>query len=139
MNISLLGSTGSIGTQCLSVVDMFPDRYSVFALAAGSNARVFQQQLDKYRPQFAAMSDAAAAKNIRVPQGCTFFTGADGVRELAALKQADTVVVAIVGIAGLDAAYQAACAGKRVALARSKRPLLRAVSLLTMRPKKAAP
>lgn len=117
MNISLLGSTGSIGTQCLSVVDMFPDRYSVFALAAGSNARVFQQQLDKYRPQFAAMSDAAAAKSIQVPRGCTFLTGADGVRELAALKQADTVVVAIVGIAGLDAAYQAACAGKRVALA----------------------
>ncbi len=117
INIALLGSTGSIGTQCTSVVDANPDKYKIYAIAAGSNAELFQAQLDKYKPQYAAMYDENAARQLNVPSGCTLYVGAEGVCRLAELDKVDAVVVAIVGIAGLDATYRAVKCNKRVALA----------------------
>lgn len=116
-NIALLGSTGSIGTQCASVVDANPDKFNIYAIAAYSNVEVFQAQLDKYKPSFAAMFDENAARKLRIPSGCTLYTGAEGVCRLAELDNVDVVVVAIVGIAGLDATYRAVKANKKVAIA----------------------
>ena len=130
MNIALLGSTGSIGTQCLSVVDANRDKFNIYAIAAYNNIAVFQQQLDKYMPRYAAMYDAEAARKLRVPKGCTLYTGPEGICELARLEQADTVLVAIVGIAGLDATYAAAKAGKRIAIA-NKEALVTGGGLIT--------
>jgi len=117
INIAILGSTGSIGTQCTDIVDMNPDRFRIYALAAHSNVELFQKQLDKYKPRFAALFDERSAANLNVPLGCTLYTGAEGVSRLAELDRVDAVVVAIVGIAGLDATYKAVKCGKRVALA----------------------
>lgn len=117
INIALLGSTGSIGTQCMDIVDSNTDRFRIYAIAAHSNTDAFQKQLDKYKPRFAAMYDEKSAANLNVPLGCTLYTGAEGVSRLAELDDVEAVVISIVGIAGLDATYKAVKCGKRVALA----------------------
>lgn len=130
MKIALLGSTGSIGTQCLNIVDASPEKFQIYAIAANSNTELFQQQLDKYRPKYAAMGDPVAAKKLIVPKGCELLVGAEGVCALASLPGVDTVLVAIVGIAGLDATLAAVQAGKRVALA-NKEALVTGGELIT--------
>lgn len=111
--ISLLGSTGSIGTQTLDVVRKHPDRFSVAALVAGSNAELFAAQVDEFRPDLAVLADA----EIDAPAGIDFRTGREAVVEAAAVEDADLVVNALVGSAGLLPTLAALDAGKTVALA----------------------
>jgi 1-deoxy-D-xylulose-5-phosphate reductoisomerase len=111
--ISLLGSTGSVGTQTLDVVRKHPDRFQVVALVAGSNAELFAAQVDEFRPGLAVLADG----QIDAPAWTQFRTGRDAVVEAAAYDGADLVVNALVGSAGLVPTLAALDADKTVALA----------------------
>ncbi len=116
--LSILGSTGSIGESTLSLVDLYPERFRVAALATGSNSRLLLQQIDRYRPGLVALDDAAAAEEVRREvTGVEVLDGVDGVSRVATLDETDTVVAAISGFSGLVPTYRALQAGKQVALA----------------------
>ena len=135
--ISVLGSTGSIGTQTLEVVDIEKD-CEVCALSAHSNTKLIETQIRKYAPEIACMTDEKAAKDLKVRVADTstrIVGGIDGLCECAALKEADTVVTAIVGIAGLKPTLSAVRAGKRIALA-NKETLVTAGEIVKSEAKK---
>ena len=122
--ISILGSTGSIGTQTLEIVDACPENYVVDALSAGNNAELMAEQVMKYKPKVASLSTPEAAdklKSILKDQGCAdmpeIVHGADGIVEAATVSTADTVVTGIVGAAGLLPTIEAIKLGKDIALA----------------------
>jgi 1-deoxy-D-xylulose-5-phosphate reductoisomerase len=126
--ISLLGSTGSVGTQTLDVVRKHPDRFAVVALAAGSNAELLAAQTDEFRPAMVVLAEGT----IDVPSGSVFRSGVEGVLEAAAHPDADVVVNALVGSQGLLPTLTALDAGKTVALA-NKESLIAGGSLVTRR------
>ena len=119
--ISLLGSTGSIGVSTLDVVSAHPDQFAVTALAAGRNIALMKQQIERFRPRLAAMIDEAHAGVLRRLLGPASVTdvlsGPEGYRETAAAADADMVVSAMVGAAGLLPTLDAIEAGKDIALA----------------------
>ena len=118
--IVLLGSTGSIGTQTLEVVDSYPEKLSVVALAAGSNVEKMEQQIRKYKPSYAVMWTEEAAEELAVRIGdmeTKVLAGMDGLIEISSLPQADVVVTAIVGMIGIRPTIAAIKAGKDIALA----------------------
>ena len=119
MNISILGSTGSIGTQTLDIVEKNSDMHIV-SLTAGKNAELMEKQIRKFHPRFVCMADESAAADLRVrvaDTGVTVLGGADGLVEAAVCDEADIVVTAVVGIAGLKPTVAAIKAGKNIALA----------------------
>ncbi len=116
--ISILGSTGSIGTQTLEVAAACG--IPVAALAAHRNVDLLEQQARAFRPILVAAADEAAAADLKLRLGDTgirVVSGAEGVLEAASLEAAETVVTAMVGIAGLGPTLAAIEAGKRIALA----------------------
>jgi 1-deoxy-D-xylulose-5-phosphate reductoisomerase len=119
--ISILGSTGSIGVSTLDVVAAHPDHFSVTALAAGRNVSLLAQQIERFRPQLAALIDEAHARELRRRLGPSSSTevlsGAQGYREAATVANTDMVVSAMVGAAGLLPTLEAIEAGKDIALA----------------------
>ncbi len=116
--LSILGSTGSIGRSALSVVDLYPGRFRVAALAAASNWRLLAEQARRYRPELVAIYDASHGDELRASlDGIRVVAGSEGVQEAAALDSVDSVVAGISGAAGLLPTYRAVLAGKRVALA----------------------
>lgn len=115
--ITILGSTGSIGTQALEVIDGLD--YRVLALAAGKNTARAEEQIRKYKPKYAAMADEAAAKELALKTADTdvkILSGSAGIKEISALS-ADIVLNAIVGVAGLIPTLTAIEAGSDIALA----------------------
>jgi len=122
--ITILGSTGSIGTQTLDIVDTHPDKFEVVGLAAGSNVQLLAEQIEKHKPKIVAISNADKVdklKEILKAKGVTdipeIATGMDGVVEVAKYGDAETVVTGIVGCAGLLPTIAAIKAGKDIALA----------------------
>ncbi len=118
--IVLLGSTGSIGTQTLEVVDNYSDRLSVSALCAGTNAELMEKQVRKYRPSLAVMWSETAAKELETRIADTdtkVLCGMDGLMEAATLPEADIVLTAVVGMIGIRPTIAAIEAGKDIALA----------------------
>ncbi len=123
--ISILGSTGSIGRQCLSVVEALPGRFEVVGLAAGSNVALAAEQVFKYRPSAVSMATQSAARElcaVLADRGAgepplEILFGAEGIERVATLPEAETVVSAAVGVVGLRATYQAIEHGKNIALA----------------------
>jgi 1-deoxy-D-xylulose-5-phosphate reductoisomerase len=119
--ISLLGSTGSIGVSTLDVVGAHPDQFAVTALAAGRNITLMKRQIERFRPRLAAMIDEEHAGELRRLLGPASVTdvlsGPEGYRETAAAADADMVVSAMVGAAGLLPTLDAIEAGKDIALA----------------------
>ncbi|MDA8098207.1 MAG: 1-deoxy-D-xylulose-5-phosphate reductoisomerase, partial [Nitrospiraceae bacterium] len=118
--ISILGSTGSIGTSTLAVVEKFPDQFSVAALAGGNNIDLLEQQVRTFRPALAAVAAEHAASELR--RRCTglpvrILAGVEGMIQVAAAEEADVTVSAIVGTAGLVPTMAAIRAGKDIALA----------------------
>ena len=136
-NISVLGSTGSIGTQTLEVVDQTND-YRISALTAHSNVGLIEQQIRKYKPKLACMTDENAASDLKVRVADTnvkVLSGIEGVCECAAIDEAEAVVTAIVGIAGLKPTLSAIFCGKRIALA-NKETLVTAGEIVMAEAKK---
>ncbi len=122
-NIAILGSTGSIGTSTLDICRQYPDRYRVVSLAAGTNVAVALEQTVAWRPEVVSMANAATAQTLsdglkaRGVTGVEVVHGTAGTVRVATFQQVDFVVSAIVGVAGLEATYAAAAAGKDVGLA----------------------
>lgn len=118
-NIAILGSTGSIGTQTLEVADI-TNEYKISALTAYKNVSLMEQQIRKYKPDVVCMTDEESANDLKVRVKDTntkVLSGIDGVCECASLSEVETVVTAIVGIAGLKPTMSAIKSGKRIALA----------------------
>lgn len=120
--ISLLGSTGSIGTQTLDIVASHPDQFRIVALAAGRNIELLAQQVRQFQPEMVAISDATLLPELQaalaeVPTQPTLLAGEEGVIEVARYADADVVVTGIVGCAGLLPTIAAIEAGKDIALA----------------------
>ncbi len=133
--ISILGSTGSIGTQTLDVAETCG--VPVAALAAHKNVDLLEQQARIFHPHLVAAADSAAASALKQRLADTeirVLAGEEGVKAAASLPQADTVVTALVGIAGLEPTLAAIDAGKRVALA-NKETLVCAGPLVMARAK----
>lgn len=117
--VVLLGSTGSIGTSTIKVVEDLPDRIQLIGLAAGNNLELLLEQTRKYRPRIISITDPAKAKQLREQLGSDteVFHGNDGLLKLATMPEADIVLIAIVGTAGLQPALAAIRAGKDIAIA----------------------
>ena len=117
--IAILGSTGSIGRSTLSIVESYPERFGVAALAAGSNMEAVCEQAMRWRPRLVSVARAqdADALRARLPKDIHVVSGAAGVVQAATHPEVDFVVSAIVGVAGLEATYEAVRAGKTVGLA----------------------
>jgi 1-deoxy-D-xylulose-5-phosphate reductoisomerase len=131
--LAVLGSTGSIGTSTLGVVEAHPDEFEVVALAAGSNLDMLEQQVRRFAPQLVSLASEAAARELRrrVASTRTEVTwGEESLVRAAAETGAHTVVSAIVGAAGLLPTMAALSAGKVVALA-NKESLVMAGELMT--------
>ena len=134
IGVTVLGSTGSIGESTLDVLARHPQRYRLVAVAARSSAAKLAAQILKYRPPYAALADAAAVAELRTllggqAPGTRILAGPGALEELAALPEAQCVMAAIVGAAGLRSTLAAAAAGKRLLLA-NKESLVMAGPLL---------
>ena len=118
-NVVLLGSTGSIGTSTIKVAEDLPEQIRLVGLAAGNNAQRLLDQTLKHRPRAVSIHDPAKAPALRHALGpaSEVFCGAEGLIKLATLPEADLVLVAIVGTAGLAPALAAIRAGKDLAVA----------------------
>jgi 1-deoxy-D-xylulose-5-phosphate reductoisomerase len=116
----VLGSTGSIGTNCLDVVEHLGDRFEVVGLSAHSSWETLVGQARRHRPRWVTVTDPDLAARLdasELPSGCRLLTGPDGVREMVTERDVDQVVSAIVGAAGLTGTWAALEAGKTVAVA----------------------
>jgi 1-deoxy-D-xylulose-5-phosphate reductoisomerase len=128
--LAVLGSTGSIGTSTLSVVNAFPDRFQIVALAAGHNIELLRAQVVRHKPQLVAVARAEDAKTLaREFTNTRFVDGPDGIEEVASFEAAQMVVSALVGSIGLAPTVAAIRAGKDIALA-NKETLVVAGSLV---------
>lgn len=118
-NVVVLGSTGSIGTSTIKVAEDLPDRIRLLGLAAGNNAELLLEQTRKHQPEAISINDPAKAQELRDAFGtaCEVYAGIDGLMRLATLPDADIVLIAIVGTAGLQPALAAIRAGKDIAIA----------------------
>ena len=134
--IAILGSTGSIGRSTLSVAESYPDRFQIVALAAGSNLDAAFEQARRWRPRvisIAAEADADALRSRLKKDGLgeiEIVHGSAGAVRVATHSEVDFVVSAIVGVAGLEATYEAVRAGKALGLA-NKECLVAAGELIT--------
>ena len=134
--LAILGSTGSIGQSTLSIVEQFPDRYSVAALAAGRNIDQAFAQAVRWRPQIVSLAteELAGQLSSRLNNagvtGIEIACGTEGTVACATLHEADFVVSAIVGVSGLEATHAAILAGKPIGLA-NKECMVAAGEILT--------
>jgi len=130
--LSILGCTGSVGTNVLRIVDAFPGRFQVVGLAGGRNVAILAEQVARYRPRVISVVDAAArdalARLVDL-SGLRVGTGPEGMVEVATHEDARTVVASAVGALGLVPTYRALEAGKDVALA-NKETLVMAGALM---------
>ena len=116
--ISILGSTGSIGTQALDVVSQRPEEFSVEALTCGSNIQRFRQQLAAFQPKLAVTAREEDAKLLKQEfPHIDFLYGMDGITAAASQTDADMVLNSLMGMMGLVPTYRAIRAGKDIALA----------------------
>ncbi|HIJ60653.1 MAG TPA: 1-deoxy-D-xylulose-5-phosphate reductoisomerase [Nitrospirae bacterium] len=119
-NIVILGSTGSIGTNTLEVIAKYPDRFKVLGLSTNTAIDKLINQVKLFKPAFVCISDENSyklAKDSLTKEGVTVLSGEVGLVELACLDDAQIVVAAIVGCAGLEPTYYALKSGKTIALA----------------------
>ena len=130
--ISILGSTGSIGRQCLNVVESLPHDFEIVALAAGSNVRLAAEQIEKHHPKVVSVGTPEAAAELcsalksRGSRSASrrkdrpfpeILSGDEGMERVATDPAAEMVLSAAVGVVGLRATYKAIECGKSIALA----------------------
>lgn len=139
-NISILGSTGSIGTSALNVIAKHPDKFKVVALTAGANVELLAKQIQQYKPQKVAVANKEAFEKLKsysLPKGIQIAYGKQGIREVASYEKADFVLSAIVGSAGLLPTLDAVRLGKTIGLA-NKETLVMAGQLVMKEASKSA-
>jgi 1-deoxy-D-xylulose-5-phosphate reductoisomerase len=131
--VVVLGSTGSIGTNCLDVIEHLPDRLQALGLSGHSRWEALFEQANRHRPRWVTVTDPAAARRLdrgRLDRGVELLAGPDGVARMVADPETEVVVSAIVGAAGLEGTWAALEAGKTVAVA-NKETLVLAGPLVT--------
>ena len=141
--ISILGSTGSIGRQCLSVVEALPGKFGVVALAAGANLEELLSQIERHQPEVVSVADAQRADQLSqllheksVAHEPEIHHGREGMLAVGTHAKAEIVVSAAVGVVGLEATYEAVKLGKTVALS-NKEVLVAAGELVMAAARKA--
>lgn len=120
MNVSILGSTGSIGTQTLSVIESHPDLFNVTSLSCGSNIDLLETQARKFKPDTVSVASEKDASDLRSrlkDTGIKVMSGMDGLLSTAADPRSDILVTGIVGMKGIRPTIEAIKAGKNIALA----------------------
>ncbi|MBR0366097.1 MAG: 1-deoxy-D-xylulose-5-phosphate reductoisomerase [Clostridia bacterium] len=120
MRISVLGSTGSIGTQTAEIVRDHPDRFGIAAITGNRNVKLLEEQAREFKPEMVCAADVAAASELKIKLADTdikVLGGKESIVEAAALPSADTTVVSVVGMAGIEPTIAAIKSKKRVALA----------------------
>jgi 1-deoxy-D-xylulose-5-phosphate reductoisomerase len=120
--ITLLGSTGSIGTQTLDIVAEYPEKFQVVGMTAGGNIELFAQQIRKFQPEIVAIANETKLAELKeaiadLAVKPIMLAGAEGVETVAAYGDSEAVVTGIVGCAGLLPTIAAIKAGKNIALA----------------------
>jgi 1-deoxy-D-xylulose-5-phosphate reductoisomerase len=134
--LAILGSTGSIGQSTLSIVEQFPERYSVASLAAGRNLEEAYKQVVRWRPRVVSLATEELATDLSAKlkqdgvTGIEVVHGTEGTIACSTLPEADFVVSAIVGVSGLEATHAAILAGKPIGLA-NKECMVAAGEILT--------
>lgn len=135
-NIAILGSTGSIGQSTLSVIESYPERFRLVSIAAGSNVELAFEQTLRWRPTLVSLANEADVAPFvsrlqnRGVHDVEVVSGAPGTVQVATLPEVEFVVSAIVGVAGLEATYEAVKAGKTIGLA-NKECMVAAGELMT--------
>jgi len=131
-NVSILGSTGSVGRSTLAVVDAFPEVLRVVGLAAGGNINLLAEQIERYAPELVSVRESADVERLRarLKRRVEIVCGADGASAVASMPAADAVIAAIVGAAGIPPVHAALMAGKRVGIA-NKEVLVAAGDVMT--------
>ena len=130
VKIALLGSTGSIGTQVLNVVDRYPDKFQIVSLSAGSNGKLLEKQINKYKPRVATIANPEALYDIKsVPNGTSLYYGENACVH-AITDDCDIVFASMVGFSGLEGVKTAVLLGKTIALA-NKETLVAGGELIT--------
>ncbi len=131
--IAILGSTGSIGVNALRVIQANPEEYQVAALAAGKNIRLLLEQIKRFRPLAVAVMEETAANELKAQLTNSgrpeIFFGTEGFIRLATMTEADTIISAMAGAAGLLPTYSGIKAGRNIALA-NKETMVMAGSLV---------
>jgi 1-deoxy-D-xylulose-5-phosphate reductoisomerase len=132
--VTVLGATGSVGRNALAVIDSLRERFHVVGLAACSNAEALGRLAEHFRPRYAAVADEGKADVLRAncPAETEVLAGPEGVLKVAAAPEADIVLSAIVGAAGLRPVLAAIERGTTIALA-NKEPLVMAGGIITAR------
>ncbi len=135
--ISILGSTGSIGTSTLEVVSLFPDRFKVVGLTAGENIDKIESQIRRFKPSIVSLASEEAAKKLRdqcEDVDVEVLSGMEGLIRISTIPEADIIVSAIAGSAGLIPTFAAVKAGKTIALA-NKETMVMAGEIITQEAK----
>ncbi len=117
IDVVILGSTGSIGRSTLTVIARHPEKFRVVALAANSSVEALEAQVRAHRPRLAVVADASAGADLPTTPGTRWLSGRAALLEAAEAPDAQVVVNAMVGAAGLEPTVRALAAGKRLALA----------------------
>jgi 1-deoxy-D-xylulose-5-phosphate reductoisomerase len=130
--VFILGSTGSIGVNCLNVISRFKDDFEVSGLTVNSNTELLLEQIKKFKPKVVAVRDENAAKKIysKIPNGCELLVSEEGLIKASIEADYDIFMGAMVGFAGLAPTIEAVKRGKRIALA-NKETLVVAGELVT--------
>src|SRR5687767_10203946 len=118
-NVVLLGSTGSIGTSTIKVAEDLPNHIRLIGLAAGNNVKLLGEQALRHKPLAISANDPAAVADLQqqLSASTEVYSGTEGLLKLATHPEADIVLIAIVGTAGLQPALAAIRAGKDIAVA----------------------
>jgi 1-deoxy-D-xylulose-5-phosphate reductoisomerase len=139
--IAILGSTGSIGTSTLKIVEAYPELFEVVSLAAGNNLDLVTEQTLRWHPKLVSVATEQAAETLKQrlsqagAKSVKVVFGTEGTVEAATLDEVDFVVSAIVGVGGLKATYEAVKAGKSIGLA-NKETMVAAGELITAEARK---
>lgn len=140
-HLAILGSTGSIGRSTLSIIESYPDRFAVVSLAAGNNVELAGEQARRWRPRLISVANERDASELQSRlralglSDIEVASGSEGAVRVSTHPEVDFVVSAIVGVAGLEATYEAVKAGKTVGLA-NKESLVVAGELITSEAKR---
>ena len=133
--LSILGSTGSIGTQTLDIVRKFPDEFKIAGLTTNKNSELLLKQIKEFKPKAVAIMDKTKIDNLLNFSSAQVYSGIEGLNKIAALNEADTVVNALVGSVGIEPTCNAIKNKKNIALA-NKETLVAAGSIIMEEVKK---
>ncbi len=142
-HLSILGSTGSIGTNALEVVRRFPETFNVAALCAKTSVEALAAQIVEFEPELAAVFDSDGADRLKalLPAKCAteIVSGPSGYRQTAECPAADTVVTAMVGAAGLEPTIAAINSGKTICLANKETLVMAGEVVMALAREKGVP